>query len=58
MSVAALAAARWWVPGAAGLPPVALPHVIEIILDKGIAIDAYVRASLVGVKMLPSTPAS
>jgi len=32
--------------------PRGLADVIEIILDKGIVIDAYVRASLVGIELL------
>ena len=32
--------------------PSGLADVIEIILDKGIVIDAYVRVSLVGIELL------
>ena len=32
--------------------PSGLADVIEIILDKGIVIDAYVRVSLVGIEIL------
>ncbi len=32
--------------------PSGLADVVEVILDKGIVIDAYVRASLVGIELL------
>ena len=32
--------------------PSGLADVIEIILDKGLVIDAYVRVSLVGIEIL------
>ena len=32
--------------------PSGLADVIEIILDKGLVIDAYVRVSLIGIEML------
>ena len=32
--------------------PSGLPDVVEVILDKGIVIDAYVRVSLVGIELL------
>src|SRR5215468_6615084 len=32
--------------------PSSLADVVEIILDKGIVIDAYVRVSLVGIELL------
>ena len=35
-----------------GPAPSGLADVIEIILDKGIVIDAYVRVSLVGIELL------
>ena len=38
--------------------PSSLADVLDIILDKGIVIDAYVRVSLVGIELLTSTPAS
>src|SRR3954467_2370150 len=33
--------------------PSGLADVIDIILDKGLVIDAYVRVSLVGIEVLP-----
>jgi hypothetical protein len=35
-----------------------LAEVIDIILDKGLVIDAYVRVSLIGSRSSPSTPGS
>ena len=39
---------------AAGVPPssVSLLEVLDRILDKGVVIDAYIRASLVGIEIL------
>jgi len=39
---------------AAGVPPssISLLEVLDRILDKGIVIDAYIRASLVGIEIL------
>ncbi len=38
--------------------PSGLADVVEVILDKGIVVDAYVRVSLVGMSCSPSTPGS
>jgi hypothetical protein len=39
-------------PDRGGLPASTLAEVIDIILDKGLVIDAYVRVSLVGIELL------
>ena len=39
-------------PYAARPNPTGLAEVVEIILDKGLVIDAYVRVSLVGIELL------
>jgi gas vesicle structural protein len=38
--------------------PSGLADVIDVILDKGLVIDAYVRVSLIGIEILTSTRAS
>ena len=50
-----MAVARRSSGGYAARPrPSGLADVIDIILDKGLVIDAYVRASLVGIALLRS----